>query len=248
MGAQPHREGSARGQKKSVPLPAHCRLDFPAMSRPGFIEAGLAAMRDALEIAAERAGLILQRYELTRAAARAFRARVRELETLLRRLLVLMAAEIEVRATDTPRLLAEAGPPCHSTPHQDTPGAGEACWPADPRQNRRPGGYRFVLLPVLTFDLDAPDRFAGLVRTAPKPPDRTPLMHRYATLRALLSNPAPLARRMARHLARLKAAGEPKPVCLPQPGLHRFEAALATFALALPLEIAEALGGWYDSG
>ena len=73
-------------------------------------------------------------------------------------------------------------------------------------------------------------------------------MHRYCTLLKHLQHPERLARRMARHLARLRAAGEIRPTCEPQPGLHRLSPELGALAACLPAMIAAALSDWYDTG
>ena len=212
------------------------------MIGPGFIEAGLAALRDALETAAERAGLILRRYRITRTAARAFRAKVRQLETVLRRLVVLMAAEIQTAPHPEPvEGPAKAGTSSSETaPSQDTR--------AHPERSRRTGTRGFILIPNSHYDPEKFEALRALPRGAPKPVDETPLVHRYDTLRALIENPHALARRMARHLARWRAAGDSKPHCPAQPGLHRLSAELGAIASLLPLAVNDSLRDWYDSG
>ncbi|WP_018146724.1 hypothetical protein [Henriciella marina] len=210
------------------------------MIGPGFIEAGLAALRDALETAAETAGLILRRYRLTRTAARAFRAKVRQLETVLRRLVVLMAADIEI-ANINPLTPAQAGVSSSQTaPSQDTR--------AHPEPSRRTGPRGFILIPNSQYDPEKFEALRALSRGAPALVDETPLVHRYDTLRALIENPHALARRMARHLARWKAAGDSRPHCPAQPGLHRLSAELGAIASLLPRAVNDSLKGWYDSG
>ena len=210
------------------------------MTRPGFIEAGLEAVRGALQAAADRAGLTLRHYEITRAAARRFRAQVRLLETLLRRLLVLMAASLDA----VPARTASATSPL-------TPAKAGASGRTDDRSAQPPKTPRyrgFALLPPATYDAA---RFALLrarPRATPTPPEIGPLLDRYRTLIGHLAHPDRLARRMARHLARLKRAGEPRPVCLPMDGLHRLSPALGLIAAALPAEVSAALATWYDTG
>jgi hypothetical protein len=207
------------------------------MITPGFIEAGLVAIRDALETAAERAGLIVRRHDLTIAAARAFRSKCRALETMLRRLIVLMAAgmEVETARDESPLTPARAG----ASSSQTAPS--EAC----ARQPRHRG---FTLLPDCRFDPEALERLRARPRAAPKAPGFVPLLHRYRTLLLHLANPQRLARRMARHLAASKAAGDPRPLCLPQPGLHRLDRELGAIAALLPDAVRGSLAGWYDSG
>ena len=212
------------------------------MIGPGFIDAGLAALREALETAAERAGLILRRYRITRTAARAFRAKVRQLETVLRRLVVLMAAEIETA------VIPETAKPLSGTPSSETAPSEDASAHPEPsrRTSTRPRG--FILIPNSRYDPEKFEALRALPRGAPKPVDETPLVHRYDTLRALIENPQALARRMARHLARWKAAGDSRPHCPAQPGLHRLSPELGAIASLLPRVVNDSLKDWYDSG
>ena len=189
----------------------------------GFIEEGLAAIGDTLDGAVARADLHLRPETVTKGAARRVRATLRLLETLLRRLLVLMAAELTLAP-----VRERAG---------DKPASGA-----------RRGQRGFTLLPVMGGDLS---RLAGLDRVRRKPgwnwTTTGLLLDRIGRLRQLTENPAPAARRMARLLARLKASRAPRPVAFAQGGLHRHGHQLALIAGILPQMIGEALSDWYDT-
>ena len=195
----------------------------------GFIGDGIKAVRDALDTAAARVNLHLHPDTLTRAAARRLKRTLGVLETVLRRLLVLMAAEIEL-APLAPRTPSAAKRPDAAT---------------TPPQPARRG---FALMPVLRYDAvrleDLKDRARPRHQGAA---NATPLRHRCDTLRRLLENPYPAAKRMARLLARLKRAGAAKPVVLPQTGLSRLKPDLALTASILPERVGDALAGWYDT-
>lgn len=200
------------------------------MTTPGFITAGLAAIHDALVGAADKAGLILRHYAITRTAARRFRSSVRALETVLRRLVCLMAVEVELATAK--------------------PGPDKDAEPARPElrraRQRLPG---FVLVPLATYDAARFETLRARPRTtSAAPPKIAPLLYRYKTLLTHLKHPGVLARRMARHLAALKSAGEPRPICPPQDRLHRFDATLGLVAAGLPDAINAALEGWYEDG
>lgn len=212
------------------------------MIADGFIRDSFNAMIGALQCAAERAGLITRHAPVTRAAARRFMSRLRQLETVLRRLLVLMAAELDLGVK--PLIPEEAG----ISSNQTAPSQTSSAHPERARKTgtRTPG---FPLLRILRpYTAEDAARLSALPRRAPRPVDETLLVHRYCTLLKHLQHPERLARRMARHLARLRAAGEIRPTCEPQPSLHRLSPELGALAACLPAMIAAALSDWYDSG
>jgi hypothetical protein len=211
------------------------------MIADGFIRDSINAMIGALECAAERAGLITRHAPVTRAAARRFMSKLRQLETLLRRLLVLMAAELELDIQ--PLTPAKAGVSSNQT-------APSNITHAHPERSRRTSTHtHFPLIRILRpYTGEDAARLSALPRRAPRPVDETLLVHRYCTLLKHLQHPERLARRMARHLARLRAAGEIRPTCAPQPGLHRLSPELGALAASLPTMIAVALSDWYDTG
>lgn len=213
------------------------------MTRPGFIEAGLRAVRETLQAAADRAGLTLRHEPVTRRAAQRFRGAVRQLETVLRRLLVLMAARLTPmadRETRFPITQAKAGASLNKDAPSDAP-------------VRNPGPRPFALTRPSCVDTDRLEALrAGYGHRRASPDSRwtvtVRLLDRYRTLLAHLDNPAPLARRMARHLAGLKRCGAPRPICPPAPVPLRYGHELGLVATRLPEAVGAALADFYDSG
>lgn len=222
------------------------------MIRSGFIEAALTSIRDALEAAADKVGLILRHYAPSRSAANRFRATVTRLETMFRRLLVHMAAQI----------VAEEAKRAHNSQEPITPAkagasAGKAhppnTLPPDvldvtlPMPRRRP----FRLVPPLPASAEQIDRLRALRRPKPVGRDCTvfvPLLYRYRTLMRALAEPERQARRMARRLAALRAAGEAKPLVPADPDLHQYPPDLGVVAALLPDLTRNALTYWFDTG
>ncbi|WP_147372305.1 hypothetical protein [Henriciella barbarensis] len=172
--------------------------------------------------------------------------RLRQLETLLRRLLVLMATELSADFEIKAPVIPEAAKPLSGTSSTQTaPSETTRTHPERARSTHT----SFPLLRILRpYTAEDAARLGALPRRAPRPVDETLLVHRYCTLLKHLQHPERLTRRMARHLARLRAAGEIRPTCLPQPGLHRLSAELGALAACLPAMIGAALSGWYDTG
>ena len=209
------------------------------MITPGFIEAGLAAIRGALVAAADKAGLTLRHYPVTRSAARRFRASLRLVETMLRRLLVLMAAELPGEPARPALSPAPQPSPCPA----GTIGEPEAA----PARKRRQRG-RFTLLPEMGM---AEGTLEALRTFRPRRNSQNAigtLLERYQTLLGHLSDPAPLARRMARALAAIRAEGGVRPVCARPVGLARMGTELGLVAAYLPDAVNEALAVWFDTG
>ncbi len=203
-----------------------CRMD----RMQGFVETGLATAGRALQAAGDRAGLHLAPDTLTRTAARRLRSSLRAIETLVRRLLVLIAASLELEDRKGP-----------ASPARDSQS------PA-----RLPGRRArvFELMPPATFD---PEAFQRMAATPAQAQHRNYtgirlLLDRFHTLRAVIEDPARAARRMARLLAREKEAGALKPICMPQERLYRFDAEFGLIAAALPGLVSEVLPAWYDTG
>ncbi|HIG23427.1 hypothetical protein [Henriciella sp.] len=174
-------------------------------------------------------------------------SRLRQLETLLRRLLVLMAAELSADLEIKAPVIPEAAKPLSGTSSNQTASSETA--PRTHPERARSTRPAFPLLRILRpYTAEDAARLSALPRRPPRPVDETLLVHRYCTLLKHLQHPERLARRMARHLARLRTAGEIRPTCLPQPGLHRLSAELGALAACLPALIAAALSDWYDTG
>ncbi|WP_156807794.1 hypothetical protein [Henriciella marina] len=196
-----------------------------------------------------RAGLERAEIRLSRRLYTHVRARLKLIETLLRRLLVLMAASIEISV-----IPAKAGTsssqtaPSRPAPSQAGPSPAAPA-PAEKGKSRR----GFALLPTLRerppLDPSVFDTLRAEVSgRGCRPLDLAPLMHRWNTVGALLRHPEKAARRMAWRLARLRAAGAPRPLCLAPTDTRRTATELQLIAASLPHLVSRALSGWYDSG
>ena len=174
-----------------------------------FVAAGLRALREEMADLDFMAGLSSGEGGLGRRLYAQLRARLILIETLLRRLLILMAASIEVSVkTRAPHPEPVEGPAqagissSQTAPSQPTP------TPSHPKHPRKRG---FPFLPRLRERTPpGSDLFTLLSaeRSGPRPAFRskTPLVHRYCTIMGVLRSPGRAARRMAFTLARLRAA------------------------------------------
>lgn len=193
----------------------------------GFIEEGFSTVRDAVVETMDRLSVDF-RPTLTQAVARYARRQIKLVETLLRRLLVLLAAELGPLAPVKP-----------STPDAPT-GTGAAV-----RESKR---SLFQLVPSLSTEGPGFDDLRGGAHPATGPDtDAAPLLHRLGLLLQHLDNPVPLARRMARILNRVKAAGEPRPFMMPLQGLVRVPHPVALLAQALPVRGNDVLRRWFNT-
>jgi hypothetical protein len=196
------------------------------MSQPtGFIEEGFAAMRAAVVETMDRVGRDFKP-ALSRRLAQSIRAQIRLIETMLRRLLVLLAAETELN------------PPAPAGPAPRT----RAPYKAMPRG--------FQIAPQTRYDAGALEklRAEGANRAGQNCTATAPLLHRLTVLLRHLDHPVPLARRMGRMLEQQKADGDPRPIVMAQAGLHRLHHRIALVAEVLPEKVNTALRQWFDSG
>ncbi|HIG21156.1 MAG TPA: hypothetical protein EYG02_10585 [Henriciella marina] len=191
----------------------------------GFIEEGFSTVREAVVEVMDRLSVDF-RPEVTQTLARHARKQIKFIEILLRRLILLLASEIEL----VPPAKATSTPP-----------------PREPQTTRTRAGT-FKLLPKLGQAGTPFERLRAL-HTAPSRRNTAsaPLLHRLSTLLHHLENPMPLARRMARIIDHLKAEGEPRPVILPLAGLHRAGPQLALLTSSLMLHGNDVLRDWFDT-
>ena len=205
-----------------------------------FVAAGLRALREEMADLDFMAGLSSGEGGLGRRLYAQLRARLILIETLLRRLLILMAASI-----NTPIIPAKAGISCSNTAPSHPTAAS-----SNPKHPRRRG---FPYLPRLRERTPPGSEVFALLsaeHSGPRPAFRsnTPLVHRYCTIMGVLRRPERAARRMAYTLARLRAADAPRPLCLTPLNLKRVSEEISLIAATLPERVAKALSGWYDTG
>ncbi|MEQ8559235.1 MAG: hypothetical protein RIB03_13040 [Henriciella sp.] len=198
----------------------------------GFVEAGLKSARDALQEAGARENLHLYPEEITRAATQRLRTKLRAIETLVRRLLLLLAAMLDV---------------AQASPHHQTASPSKRC-DGQPAPSGRVA--RFDLLPSATFD---PVALAKLRERGGLKPDckwtmAGPLLERFRRIMDVFDDPGRYATLMARRINRLKAAGGLPPICPEQRRTFRLGHELGLIATALPRLVRDALLAWFDTG
>ncbi|WP_373009615.1 hypothetical protein [Hyphomonas sp.] len=153
---------------------------------------------------------------------------LKQLEIIVRRLLVLMAlalrlAPVRPRATSLPLL----------------EGTELVTFPA-PRRFALSGRVQPAVAP------EASVLFPGSVR-ASGPVPAAPFLARVSALYRVLENPEVHAKRLARSLARQQKRGDLKPVALPMASAYRLRPELGAIATALPGLLSAALEKWDNS-
>ncbi|MEE2878481.1 MAG: hypothetical protein VX593_05695 [Pseudomonadota bacterium] len=187
-----------------------------------FIGASLERLKHALAGLTGQAGLHLDRPVITRALHRRLSSALRAIEIMFRRLLFLLAMQVDLPDT--------------SKASQDRE-----------RAAGRTRRWHFILMPVAR---PLPDHFEPVEprKAIPLSPAQTrTLLERFQTMAGMLEDPVPAARRMARLLTRLKRRGAMRPCCAPQSRLHRLDHELGLIASTLPGLVNQALKGWYDT-
>lgn len=216
-----------------------------------FVAAGLRALREEMADLDFMAGLSSGEGGLGRRLYTQLRARLILIETLLRRLLILMAASIEVSVkTRAPHPEPVEGPAQAGISCSQTAPSQPAAAPSHPKHPRKRG---FPFLPRLRERTPPGSDLFALLSVEHSGPQaafrsKTPLVHRYCTIMGVLRHPERAARRMAFTLARLRAAGAPRPLCLAPLNLQRAGEEISLIAATLPERVARALVGWYDTG
>lgn len=178
------------------------------------------------------ANLHLKPDTLGRGLAARTRARLKALEVILRRLILLLAATLSL-APAKPRT-PPAAAPCPEGVEDVTASFGvrakRRTIPLFGPAGRAPPAAQEGKGVRLTGDVPA----AGLLAHA-------------AALYRVLKDPNIMARRMARKLDQMRARGEMRPVCLPQAGRHRMRAELGLLSGLLPDLIRTVLAPWPDT-
>ena len=210
-----------------------------------FVEQGLAAARTALQGVRAEAGLHLEPTHVTKCLRARVRSRLKAIETIVRRLITLMASALEI------------APTAHAGRGQGAPAAQPDSLPdgvedvTDSFAGLQPPAFRLRLTGRAVSGLiDWHQVFAGSVSASAQPSGpvlAAPLIAQIVALHRVLSDPEPAARRLARHLAQMKQAGEARPVCPPSAGDFRLGAELGSVSTALPSLLTRALADWPDS-
>ncbi len=196
----------------------------------GLEQAALAVMD-----ASALANLHLGPKRIGRGLAQRVSGRLRILETIVRRLILLMALGLQL-APPPPRP-APAGP-AHEP---DLPEGVELA--IFPRLSPR----RLKLLPARRA-FEGSGGFPDISRTISGPVSPRKLMARIAALRRVIAEPEAHATRLARSLKRLQKNGEPKPMVGAATPAFRLSPELGALATLLPAQISAALESWESSG
>jgi len=173
------------------------------------------------------AGLHSKPETVSQAVARRVKAQMKTLETILRRLIMLIALSLTLApmkprgpkpAKDDDQIVTKSHPP-----------------------------YSFGLSgQVQVYTLEGP-AFPDGARCASGPVPTAALLRRYEAFARILRNPERYARSVARSLERLRAAGEPRPLCLTL-DTRRLHPELGVMASGLPMMLAATFSRWNDTG
>ena len=194
------------------------------------LEQGFTGLRNDLLDTLGDANLHLQPETITRTLHARVRAKLKVIETLLRRLILLLAMTLDL-APVRPRAARLAAPPPEGV--EDVTASFRAHLPPQ---------YRMALMPPPSR---APGEISALAtarRTGPVL--AMPLLRRAAGLLKVIKKPDAAARRMARLIERMKTRGDVRPYCLPIAGRHRLRPDLALLAGAIRLQVNSALADW----
>lgn len=170
------------------------------------------------------ANLQVRTAPLPRSLVGRLRGQLRGLETLLRRVLMLMALAI------LPGL---------------APGTPKRAKTIKSQRSTRPLQRPMRLLPA-PLVLAGAHGFPDMPR-ATGPVSVRKLFCQIAALQTVLAAPEAHAKRLARQLRRLMAAGEARPVVLPQPRPKRVGRELVLVSDILPVHLRAALAAWPDT-
>ncbi|WP_375209186.1 hypothetical protein [Hyphomonas jannaschiana] len=192
-----------------------------------FITFALQQVRVSLAEATYDAGLTRSSDTVPQSAARWWKARVKALVVILRRLIMLMALNLTL---DPPKPRT-----AKATPTEEDPVLTKAQIP-----------YSLALSgQTLVYMLEGPHTSEGAPVVSGPVPVAT-LMRRFEALARILRDPERYAVRVARVMERQRRAGEPRPFCPPMK-THRLKPELGAVAAGLPMLLAEAFGRWNDS-
>ena len=172
----------------------------------------------------------LQPDTITRTLKRRTMGRLKQLETIVRRLLFLMAMALKL-APVAPR-------PARPRVEPDLP-EGTIIIPI--YSPYRP--FKLITLVAVEGPPDALWRYGRALGRA----NAWPVYYRLARLRAILKDPGKYARRFARLLEKMRKNGTPAPVAMPAGENFRLRPELGAIATALPQLIKQATEGWYDT-
>ena len=189
-----------------------------------------------------RTGLHLKPDTVTRSLRARVRARLRVLETILRRLIFLMAMRL------TPDPVSQNPLTQYPARTGAAPPDGVEDVTASFRAHQPEYCMALMGRPGGGLDNLADGDRKGRRADPPGPVAAAPLLAWIAGLQQILKDPDPIVQRMARLIAQMKARGEGRPYCAPFAAGHRLPPELALVAGLLPGLINGALALWPDTG
>ena len=192
-----------------------------------FITFTLQQVRISLAEATYDAGLTRSPDTIPMSAARRFRARVKQLAIILRRLIMLMALSLELEPVK-PRQ-------CPASETEDEPVVTKAQIPFSITLSGQMQVYALC-------DPGCREGAGG----ASGPVSVASLMRRFEALARILRHPEKYAVRVARVMERRRRAGAPRPVCTPIE-TYRLKPELGAAAAGLPILLAGAFDRWNNS-
>ena len=194
------------------------------------IEQGLEHLRQDLLDLLGGANLHLQPETISAYLRARLRAQLKRLETILRRLILLLALTLDL-APVRPRATRQA---------VSVPGGVEDVTASF--RAHLPKQYRMALIPR---PFGPPGTFGALASArCSGPVPAMPLMVQAAVLLNIMKQPEPAARRMARMIERMKRRGEAKPYCLPIASRNQLRPEMALIAGAVTLAVNAGLADW----
>ncbi|KCZ47433.1 hypothetical protein HY3_04475 [Hyphomonas pacifica] len=202
-----------------------------------FLVQGLEQARRAVVDVVGRDNLQLNPKTMPRSRRARANGRLKQIETIVRRLILLMAFALKLGP------LAASAPRAPQAEPDLPEGTQLAIFPRVPVK-------RFTLMPparrVILSD-QARDTF-GAVLGLSGPVSTQPLIDRILALQKILKAPEAAAKRLARTLQRMQAKGEARPMVGPAAGAFRLSPELGAVATALPGFIRAGLESWESSG
>ena len=202
----------------------------PMSATADFLSQGLAQARDAVISIMVQANLQLRPETLPRTHKRRALGRLRQIEMIIRRLLVLLAFSLKLSPLK----------PRKPAPRTQKPELPEGAILID-----LPMPYRFALSPPILSYLPV-HGFDGY-RCQLGPALAAPLIARITALQRVLADPQAFATRLARILERQKKARRPRPVILPIGHTFRLKPELGLVASVLPGLLRLAFEDWDDT-
>lgn len=190
------------------------------------LKQGITDLRNDLFDTQGEANLHLRPETITRTLHARVLAKLKVIETLLRRLILLLAMTLELAPVRR-----------RAAPLPDGVEDVTASFRA-----HLPPQCRMVLMPSPS---GTPANISGVKTIRQSGPVLAmPLLRRAAGLLRIMKQPEAAARRMARLTERMKTRGEARPYCLPLAGRHRLRPELALLAGAIRLKVNAELAAW----